>query len=124
MDVCFSNYKNTFTSESIAFCYNLNKLGNYFKLYKDLMNFWYQIYNDQIYKLSYEKLINDQEGETKKLIKFCELEWDLNCLSPHKNNKKVSTASLAQVRSPIYKSSIKLWENYSKNLNDLKKLIN
>ena len=71
-----------------------------------------------------EKLINNQEEETKKLLKYCELEWDVNCLSPHKNEKLVATASLAQVRSPIYKSSIKKWQNYSNNLKDLESIIN
>ena len=124
MDVCFSNFKNTFTSKSISFCYNLNKLGNYYNLYSDLMNFWREMFGNEIYDLSYEKLINNQEGETKKLLSYCELEWDVNCLSPHKNEKLVATASLAQVRSPIYKSSIKKWQNYSDNLKDLENLIN
>ena len=124
MDVCFSNFKNTFTSKSISFCYNLNKLGNYYNLYSDLMNFWKEMFGSEIYDLSYEKLINNQEGETKKLLSYCELEWDVNCLSPHKNEKLVATASLAQVRSPIYKSSIKKWQNYSDNLKDLENLIN
>ncbi|MBD1141299.1 sulfotransferase [Pelagibacterales bacterium SAG-MED39] len=124
MDVCFSNFKNTFTSKSISFCYNLNKLGHYYNLYSNLMNFWKQLFNDEIYDLSYEKLINNQEEETKNLLKYCDLEWDINCLSPHKNEKLVATASLAQVRSPIYKSSIKKWQNYSDNLKDLRNIIN
>ncbi len=124
MDVCFSNFKNTFTSKSISFCYNLNKLGNYYNLYSDLMNFWKKMFGNEIYDLSYEKLINNQEEETKKLLSYCELDWDVNCLSPHKNEKLVATASLAQVRSPIYKSSIKKWQNYSDNLKDLENLIN
>ena len=88
------------------------------------MTFWKKIFNDEIYELSYEKLINNQEDETKKLINYCGLGWDDSCLSPHKNKKLVTTASLAQVRSPIYKSSIKKWENYSENLKDLKNLLN
>ena len=102
MDTCFSNFKNSFQSYSLAFCYDLEKLGKFFNLYKDLMNFWINKYPDQIYNLSYEKLINDQKQETEKLLSFCNLDWDENCLSPHKNKKTVATASLAQVRSPIY----------------------
>jgi hypothetical protein len=88
------------------------------------MNFWKEMFGTKIYDLSYEKLINNQEEETKKLLSYCELEWDVDCLSPHKNEKLVATASLAQVRSPIYKSSIKKWQNYSDNLKDLENLIN
>ena len=123
MDVCYSNFKNSFQSSSLAFCYNIQKLGGFFKIYKDLMTFWNKMFPNDIYNLSYEKIISDQENETKKLLKFCDLEWDPSCLSPHKNKKTVATASLAQVRTPIYKSSIKKWENYSEELSELKEII-
>ena len=78
---------------------------------------------DEIFDLSYEELISNQEETTKRLLNFCNLEWDPNCLSPHKNTKTVSTASLAQVRSPVYKSSIKKWEKFSNELSELKNII-
>ena len=109
MDICFSNYKNAFSANSLGFSYNLNNLGNFFNLYKDLMQFWNEIFKDDIYNLNYEKLINNQQSETKKLLEYCELEWDVNCMRPHKNKKSVATASISQVRSPIYKTSIKKW---------------
>ena len=123
MDVCFSNFKNNFSSKTIGFSYNLQKLGQYFNLYSDLMMFWKEIFKDEIFDLSYEELISNQEETTKKLLNFCDLEWDPNCLSPHKNTKTVSTASLAQVRSPVYKSSIKKWEKFSNELSELKNII-
>jgi tetratricopeptide (TPR) repeat protein len=123
LDICFSNYKNSFAASSLSFSYNLENLGNFFNLYKDLMKFWDVNFSDDIYNLNYEELINNQELETKKLLKYCELEWDESCMRPHKNKKIVFTASLSQVRSPVYKSSIKKWENYSKQLKDLKKII-
>ena len=123
MDTCFSNFKNSFQSYSLAFCYDLKKLGKFYNLYKNLMDFWINKYSDQIYNLSYEKLINDQKQETEKLLSFCNLDWDESCLSPHKNKKTVATASLAQVRSPIYSSSIKKWEKFSDELLELKKII-
>ncbi len=123
MDICFSNFKNSFQSYSLAFCYDLKKLGKFYNLYKSLMDFWINKYSDQIYNLSYEKLINDQKQETEKLLSFCNLDWDENCLSPQKNKKTVATASLAQVRSPIYSSSIKKWEKFSVELSELKKII-
>ena len=123
MDVCYSNFKNSFQSYSLSFCYDIKNLGNFYNLYKDLMIFWNNTYPNEIYNLSYEKIVNDQKKETEKLLKFCDLEWDENCLKPHKNNKSVATASLAQVRSPIYKSSIRKWENYSEELKELKNII-
>jgi hypothetical protein len=123
MDVCFSNYKNSFGSNALSYCYNLENLGSYYNLYKNLMIFWHNIFPDGIYNLSYENLTQNQELETKKLIKFCDLNWEKDCLSPHKNKNKISTASLAQARKPIYKTSINKWKNYSKYLENLNKII-
>ena len=124
MDICFSNYKNSFSAASLGFCYNLNKIGKYYNLYKDLMLFWDKEFKNQIYHLSYENLINDKENEVKKLLNFCELAWDKNCLNPQNNKKAVATASLAQVRSPIYKSSIEKWKSFEFGLKELKEIIN
>jgi hypothetical protein len=123
MDTCFSNYKNSFGDKSLGFSYNLENLGKFYNLYRDLMNFWETIFANDIYHLDYEKLINNQKEETKKLIKFCNLEWQDSCLLPHKNKNKVATASVAQIREPVYKSSVYKWKNYSKFLEDLKKII-
>ena len=87
------------------------------------MDFWINEYSDQIYNLTYEKLIKNQKKETEKLLKFCNLDWDENCLNPHENKKIVATASLAQVRSPVYNSSIKKWEKFSDELSELKEII-
>ena len=123
MDTCYSNFKNSFSGNSLGFCYNLEKLGRFFNLYKDLMLFWNSEFKDQIYNISYENLINDKDNEVKNLLKFCGLEWDANCLNPHKNKKVVATASLAQVRTPVYKSSINKWKNLEDELRELKKII-
>ena len=123
MDVCLSNYKNNFASKTVGFSYNLKKLGEFFNLYKNLMIFWQKNIADDIFQLSYEELISNQEKITKNLINFCGLSWDEKCLKPHENKKAVSTASLAQVRSPIYKSSVKKWKVFDKELEDLKKII-
>ena len=123
MDTCYSNFKNSFGANSLGFSYDLKKLGKYYNLYKDLTNFWTNIYTKDIYQFSYEKLVNEKENEVKKLLNFCGLEWDKNCLEPHKNTKSVATASLSQVRSPIYNSSINKWKNYETELGELKKII-
>jgi len=124
IDTCFSNYKNIFAGKSLPFTYDLRNIGNYYNLYKDLMDFWNNKYPQLIYTISYEKLVSNQLEETKELIKHCGLDWDDACLKPEKNKKLVATASLSQVRSPIYKSSIKNWEHFSNELKELKNLIN
>ena len=123
MDTCYSNFKNSFSGGSLGFCYNLNKLGNYYNIYKDLMAFWDKNFSDQIYNISYEKLVESKESEIKDLLKFCDLEWDEKCLNPHKNTKVVATASIAQVRTPVYNTSINKWKNVEDELKELKEII-
>ena len=123
MDVCFSNFKNSFATTSLPFSYNLENLAKFYNLYKNLMNFWKKNLEESFYDLKYENLINKQENETKQLLDYCGLDWDEKCLEPHKNKNLVATASIAQVRMPVYKTSVGKWHNYSENLKELKKLI-
>ena len=123
MDICWSMYKNFFPSKRLNFSYSFNDLGDYYLLYKDMMNFWNNLFKNKIYNIKYENLIKDSEKEIKNLVNYCDLEWDENCMSFYNNKKSVSTASLAQVRNPIYKSSIEKWKNYSEELKELSKFL-
>ena len=123
MDICWSMFKNFFLSKKLNFCYSLENLGKYYLLYEELMTFWKSKYGKRIYDINYEDLITNQETEVKKLLKYCELDWDENCMTFYKNKKSVATASLAQVRSPIYSSSVQKWKNYSSELNELLQVI-
>ena len=124
MDICWSNYKNFFSSIKMGYTNNFNNLANYYNLYLDLMKFWKSKFKDKIYDIEYEKLIEHPEEQIKSLVNFCGVEWNKEYLNFYKNKKTVATASLAQVRSPLYKTSVKKWEKYGEELNLLKKLIN
>jgi len=116
-DNCLSLYKNSFASNDINWSYNKEELIKYYELYEDLMNFWKSKFPDFIYDIDYEEIVADQETVTKKLLKFCELSWDPNCLEYYEYNKKqIDTFSTIQARKPIYKSSVKLFNKYSKYL--------
>lgn len=123
MDTCFSNFKNSFAQGSLGFSYNLKNLGEYYNLYDDLMDYWNNKYPGEIYNLSYEKLVEEPEIEIRNILNFCNLDWDENCLQHQKNKKIVATASLAQVRAPVYKSSIKKWKNFKDELVELEKIL-
>jgi len=114
-DICLSLFKNFFEGE-LNFSYNLEEAGKYYKLYKDLMKFWKQLFPDFIYDISYEKLVENQEPESRKLLDFCNLDWDKNCLTFYKNKRGIVTASFAQARKPIYKNSVKSWQKYESEL--------
>jgi len=111
MDNCFSIYKNYFP-EDINFAYDQDELSEYYLSYKNLMQYWNNIFKDKIFNLKYEDLVSDQKKTTEKLLKYCNLEWDDNCLNFYASNSSVKTLSAAQVRNPIYKSSVKSWEKH------------
>ena len=114
---CWSNYKQYFVSKNLGYCYDLNDIVEYYSLYKDLMKLWQSRYSDRIYNLNYEDLVNDQENETRKLIKYLGLKWEDSCLSPQKNKRSVRTASQQQVRQKVYRGSSEAWRKYETYLN-------
>ena len=115
---CWGNYRQFFPTIKFAnYSYDLDDLTAYYGLYKDLMNFWEEQYGDQIYKLSYEKITTTQEHETKKLIKYLDLEWEDKCLAPQNNKRIVDTASNYQVRQKVYKGSSQRWRKFEPYLN-------
>lgn len=76
------------------------------------MEFWKELFPNQIYDLVYEDLTNNQEDETKKLLEYCGLDWDENCLNFQNTKRAVKTASVLQVRQKMYQGSSEAWKDY------------
>lgn len=121
-DTALSIYKNVFEEINMPWSYNQEELITFINIYKKFINFWQNKMPNYIYDCNYESLVNDQENETKKLIKFCNLEWEDNCLNYTKNKSGIKTISISQARKPIYKSSVNLSEFYKKNLKFLENI--
>jgi Tfp pilus assembly protein PilF len=117
-DNCLSIFKTHFTSGLVKYAYDFKEIIQYYNYYYDLMNFWNLNIPDFIYNISYENLVSDNESEIKKLIKECNLNWDVECLSFYKNKRYVKTASDIQVRNKIYDTSVDSWINYKDHIND------
>ncbi len=109
---CWSNFKHYFSSNRLGYSYDLEDTVGYFKLYQDLMRFWSQEQNGQIFHLDYEKLTVEQESETRKLIEHMQLGWEDACLSPQENKRSVRTASQQQVRKNVYTGSSNAWRKF------------
>ena len=118
VDVCWSNFKNYFGG-TLNFSNDLEDLAKYYNQYEDIMKFWKKYFSNNIYDLNYENLVNNPEEEIKNLIKFCELNWDPNCLKHYENKRVIKTVSFNQARKPIYKSAIKSSNKYEKYLGKL-----
>ena len=115
---CISMYKNVFEG-GLDFCYTENELGLYYNLYKDLMTFWIKKFPGIFYNVNYENLIQNQSSEIKKIINYCELDWEEKCLNFSENKSPIKTASVAQARSPIYKTSLNNSNKFQPYLKDL-----
>ena len=110
--ICWSIFTKYFPNKALGFSYNLNDIVSYYKIYEDLMNYWYDNFPNKIYELNYENLIRDQKNQTINLIKYLNLSWEDDCLYPEKNKQIVLTASNQQIRDPIHKNNIGLWKNF------------
>ena len=115
--VCWANYTQYFVSKSIGYCYAIDDVISYHKLYENLMDFWTSTLSKRIYNLDYEQLTVNQESETQQLIDYLDLDWDEKCLSPQNNIRDVKTASKIQVRKKVYKDSSQQWKKYQPFLN-------
>ena len=117
-DTCFSIYKSYFANDTCSYSYDPKNIVDFYNLYSRVMKSWKNIFGDEIYDCEYEKLVDNFEIEAKKILNYCQLDWDDEILSFFKNKRRVITVSTVQVRENIYKSSINSWLNYK---NDLEK---
>jgi len=119
MDNCYSIFKKDFRGDH-GYAFTMEELGQYYTLYRGLMAHWEMLLPDFICSIQYEEMVSGQEAQTKRLLDFCGLPWDNRCLDFYKTKRRVSTASFAQVRRPIYRDSVQLWRHYEKQLEPLK----
>ena len=115
MEVCFAMYKQLFRM-GYPFSYDLGDLARYYIAFDRLMKHWRALAPANLVEVDYETLVADQEGETRRLLASCGLSWDERALTFHDSDRPVATASAAQVRQPIYKTSIGQWHRYEKQL--------
>jgi tetratricopeptide (TPR) repeat protein len=122
LDTCISIFFQNFSSD-IDFAFDMNELGQYYREYLKLMNYWRHVLPINIFEVKYEDIIQQQEEVSRKLIEFCGLEWDSACLNFYEKDRPVFTASNWQVRQPIYTKSCGRWRNYEQFLKPLKELL-
>ena len=120
MDSCFAMFKTLF-AEAYPFSYSLNDLGVYYVAWRQLMMHWKALLKDRLHIVRYETLVTETETTVRDLIAHCGLEWNDACLNFHEREDGVSTASAAQVRQPIYSSSLEKWRRYEGELSPLKR---
>ena len=119
MSCCFSGFKQLFASGQ-QFSYGLEEIGTYYKDYVKLMKHWDEVLPGKILHVQYEDVVNDLDNQVKRILDYCELPFDENCINFHKTERNVRTPSSEQVRQPIFKSGLEQWKNFEPWLQPLK----
>ena len=119
VDTCLSGFTKLF-KDDMPHSYDLAELGRYYGKYRELMEHWEKVLPKHCMTcVNYEEVVADTEKEARRLIDFLGLPWDDKCVDFHKSDRPVKTASLAQVRRPIYKTSVERWKKYGPGLQPL-----
>ena len=118
-DICLSGFTKMFNNSQYH-SYDLTEMGRYYVNYAKLMEHWRAVLpQDALLEVQYEELVTDKEAQTRRLIEYCGLEWNDACLESHKTERSIKTASVTQVRQPVYTSSVERWRRYEKHLQPL-----
>jgi tetratricopeptide (TPR) repeat protein len=119
MACCFSNFKQLFAAGQ-EFTYGLEDIARYYRSYVDLMDHWQRVLPGRILRVQYEDVVADLPGNVRRILEFCGLDYEPQCVEFYKTERSVRTASSEQVRQPIFKEGLDQWRNFEPFLQPLK----
>lgn len=119
MGSCFSCYTQLF-ARGQSFTYGMANIGRYFCDYVRVMDHWDEVLPGQVLRVQYEDVVADLETQVRRILDYCNLPFEENCLEFYRTDRAIRTPSSEQVRQPIYKGALELWRNYDAHLDELK----
>ncbi|MGE0580842.1 MAG: sulfotransferase [Steroidobacteraceae bacterium] len=119
---CFSAFKQHF-ARGQAFSYSLEDVGHYYRDYVELLAHFDAVLPGRVHRVIYERMVDDTEGEVRRLLEYCGLGFEPACLAFYANERAVRTASSEQVRRPIYRDGVDQWRHYEPWLGPLKQAL-
>ncbi|WP_444922545.1 sulfotransferase [Microbulbifer sp. CnH-101-G] len=122
MACCFSGFKQLF-AEGQEFTYGLEQVGEHYRDYVRLMDHWGRVLPGKVLRVHYESVVEDLEGQVRRLLNFCGLPFAEECLQFHRTDRAVRTPSAEQVRQPIYRSGTEQWKHFEADLEPLRKVL-
>ena len=122
MACCFSNLKQLFASGQ-EFTYSIESMAHYYRSYLELMRHWDTALPGRVLHLCYEDVVEDVEASVRRVMQFCELEFEQECVEFYKTARSVSTASSEQVRLPIFRTGLSQWRHYETWLGPLEEAL-
>jgi tetratricopeptide (TPR) repeat protein len=122
MACCFSNFKQLF-AKGQEFTYGLEDIARYYRTYLELMRHWDRVLPGKVLRVHHEDLVNDLEGNVRRLLAYCDLPFEPACLEFHRTERSVRTASSEQVRLPLYREGLDQWRHYEPWLGSLREAL-
>jgi len=119
MACCFSNLKQLF-AKGQEFSYSVGDISRYYRTYLELMHHWDQVLPGWILRVHHEDVVNDLAGSVRRILEFCGLDFEPQCVDFHRTQRSVVSASSEQVRSPISREGLEQWKNFEPWLEPLK----
>jgi hypothetical protein len=119
MGCCFSNLKQLFANGQ-EFTYGIEDTARYYRTYLELMRHWDRVLPGRVLRVYHEDVVDDLEGNVRRLLEFCGLEFEPACIEFHKTVRSVRTASSEQVRQPIFREGLDQWRHFEPWLAPLK----
>ncbi|MDH5622728.1 MAG: sulfotransferase, partial [Gammaproteobacteria bacterium] len=118
----FSCFKQLF-AHGQTYTYKLEDVAHYYRDYVKLMDHWDEVLPNRVHRVRYESMVADSEKEIRKLLDYCGLEFEEQCLRFYETQRAIRTPSAEQVRQPVYKEGLDQWRNYESHLDPLKKAL-
>lgn len=122
LDTCLSCFFQNFTKGQ-DYSFDLITLAHFYNDYRRLMEHWQMMFPGRILNVAYESMLDGQEAQTRRMLDFCDLEFEQGCIAFHETDRAIKTASFMQVRQPIYHSSRNRWQNYATQLTEVARII-
>jgi tetratricopeptide (TPR) repeat protein len=122
MACCFGNLKQLF-AQGQEFTYSVEDIARYYRTYLELMRHWDAVFPGRVLRVQHEDVVDDLEGSVRRLLDYCELEFEPACVEFHKTERSVRTASSEQVRQPIYREGLDQWRHYEPWLQPLREAL-
>jgi tetratricopeptide (TPR) repeat protein len=119
MACCFSNFKQLFAIGQ-EFSYSLEDVGNYYRWYVELMQHWDRVLPGKVLRVQHEEVVEDLDANVRRILEFCELEFEAACLEFYKTERRIHTVSSEQVRRPVNREGIDQWRHFEPWLAPLK----
>jgi hypothetical protein len=122
MACCFSNLKQLFANGQ-EFTYSIEDIARYYRTYLELMRHWDRVLPGRVLRIHHEDVVDDLEGSVRRILEYCGLEFEPQCVEFHKTQRSVRTASSEQVRRPLYREGLDQWKSFEPWLGPLKEAL-